>query len=190
MVRAGIKGKKLGKEAKLELIASRKKAVESRKNKDDKRWKRVLAKMSDEKKAQYKGVGGTSAKGRVRGVTRAAQRKRTGRKPDNVSVECTIQLSKLLKKKTFHKRAPIAVKRIKTFVKRLMKTKDNRIDSSLNTYLWSRGVKGVPSRVRVNIQRKVAENPEGNTKTKKFYTVISNVTVPTFKGLTTKVTTQ
>eukprot|EP00657_Telonema_sp_P-1_P003801 TRINITY_DN188_c0_g1_i4.p1 TRINITY_DN188_c0_g1~~TRINITY_DN188_c0_g1_i4.p1 ORF type:complete len:102 (+),score=60.29 TRINITY_DN188_c0_g1_i4:184-489(+) len=91
-----------------------------------------------------------------------------------------------LKKRTFHKRAPVAVKKIKKIVSKLMKTKDNRIDASLNTYLWHRGVKGVPGRVRVLIQRKVAENAEGASKRKRFYTVISNVPVASFKGLTTK----
>eukprot|EP00796_Vickermania_ingenoplastis_P005355 gene5356-3852_t len=188
MTRAGFKSKVLGKEKKLALLDARKKAAESRKNRDDKRWKRVLAKMSDEKIKQYHGVGNTAKNSRVRGCTRASLRQRTGRKADSVSMEATIHLSKLLKKKTFHKRAPLAIKRIKAFVGKLMKTKDNRIDASLNTFIWHKGVKGVPGRVRVHIQRK-AETLENNKK-KHFYTVISNVSVPTFKGLTTKTLTQ
>jgi large subunit ribosomal protein L31e len=187
MVRAGLKGKILGNEKKLELIAARKKKVEARKNRDDKRWKRVLAKMSEEKKKKYAGVGNTGKKSRTRGATRASLRKSTGRKPDNVAVETTIHLAKILKKRTFHRRAPIAVKAIQKFVGKLMKTNDNRIDSSLNTYIWHKGVKGVPGRVRVKIERKV-EAAEG--KRKHFYTVISNVPVATFKKLTTKVTAQ
>ena len=187
MVRAGLKGKKLGKDKKLELIADRKKAVEARKSKDDKKWKRVLSKMDGEKKKAY-GLVGDVTKGRVRGATRASLRKKGSRKPETVSYETTIHMSKLLKKKTFHKRAPIAIKRIKAFAKRMMKTKDNRVDSSLNTFVWSRGVKGVPSRIRVRIDRKVAEAAEG-AKKKRFYTVISNVPVASFKNLTTKTVT-
>ena len=187
MVRAGMKGKLLGKEKKLAFLASRKQAAEGRRNKDDKRWKRVMSKMDDEKKAKFACVGANATGGRRRGATRASLRERTGRKSDNVAYECTIHMSKLLKKKTFHKRAPCAIKKIKAFAKKMMKTKDNRIDASLNTQVWSRGVKGVPSRLRVLIQRKVAENPEGNSKTKRFYTVISNVAVPSFNKLTTKV---
>eukprot|EP00658_Telonema_sp_P-2_P082373 TRINITY_DN86_c0_g1_i2.p1 TRINITY_DN86_c0_g1~~TRINITY_DN86_c0_g1_i2.p1 ORF type:complete len:189 (-),score=87.20 TRINITY_DN86_c0_g1_i2:117-683(-) len=178
--------KNMNKEEKLQLIADRKQAAESRRNKDDKKWKRALAKMDDEKKKQYQGVGNTSEHGRRRGATRRSLLKQEGRKPDTVSVECTIHLAKILKKRTFHKRAPVAVKKIKKIVSKLMKTKDNRIDASLNTYLWHRGVKGVPGRVRVLIQRKVAENAEGASKRKRFYTVISNVPVASFKGLTTK----
>ncbi|EPY22638.1 large subunit ribosomal protein L31e [Strigomonas culicis] len=176
--------KAVRKQKRQAMAESRKKAVESRKNRDDKRWKRVLAKMSDEKRKQYHGVGNTAKNSRVRGATRASLRPRTGRKADNVSVEATIHLAKLLKKKTFHKRAPLAIKRIKTFVAKLMKTKDNRIDSSLNTYIWHKGVKGVPGRVRVRVDRH-SETPEGS-KRKHFYTIISNVPVASFKGLTTK----
>lgn len=188
MTRAGFKGKVLGKEKKLALIEARKKSAESRKNRDDKRWKRVLSKMTAEKRKKFHGVGNTAKNSRVRGATRASLRKRTGRKPDSIAIEATIHLSKLLKKKTFHKRAPLAIKRIKTFVKRMMKTDDNRIDSSLNTFIWHKGVKGVPGRVRVHIQRK-SEMKEGN-KHKHFYTIVSNVPVASFKGLTTKVIEQ
>jgi len=71
----------------------------------------------------------------------------------------------MLNGRTFHKRAPIAIKKVKAFARRMMKTKDNRIDASLNTFIWSQGVKGTPVRVRVLLQRKVAENPEGNSST-------------------------
>eukprot|EP01084_Bolivina_argentea_P106591 190700_1 len=189
MVRAGMKRSKLG-EKKLTLLADRKKSVESRRNRDDKRWKRVLAKMSSDKLAEYKGVGNTVEGSRRRGATRASLRKREGRKSDTVTYEATIHMAKLLKKRTFNQRAPVAVKKIKKFAAKMMKTKDNRIDASLNTFIWSRGVKGVPGRIRIRLERKVAENPEGSSKRKMFYTVISNVAVPTFKKLTTTVVTK
>ncbi|CUG89560.1 60S ribosomal protein L31, putative [Bodo saltans] len=87
MVRAGMKGKVLGKEKKLALIADRQKKVEARRAKDDKRWKRVLAKMSEDKKKKFAGVGNTTKNSRVRGATRASLRKREGRKADDVSYE-------------------------------------------------------------------------------------------------------
>lgn len=183
-MRAGYKGKILGRQRKFALLDARKNAQERCRVRDDKRWKRVLARMTEEKRKQYHGVGNTAKNSRVRGSTRAALRKRTGRKADNVSAEATIQLSKLLKNRTFHKRAPQAIKKIKEFAGKLMKTTDNRIDSSLNTYIWHKGVKGVPGRVRVSIQRRT-DTTEGN-KRKHFYTVISNVPVASFKGLTTK----
>eukprot|EP00744_Colponema_vietnamica_P000314 GILI01000557.1.p1 GENE.GILI01000557.1~~GILI01000557.1.p1 ORF type:complete len:189 (-),score=88.26 GILI01000557.1:60-626(-) len=182
--------KHMTKEAKLELIASRKKSVESRRDRDDKKWKKTLAKMSEEKKAQYRGTGNTKEHGRRRGVTRNSQLKRDGRKPDNYSIEATIHLAKYMKTRTFHKRAPIAVKKLKSIAAKLLKTKDNRVDSTLNNFLWHRGVKGVPGRVRVLITRKVAEAPEGGSQRKRFYSILSYVPVADFKGLTTKITKQ
>ena len=185
MVRNGWKGKTLGKEKKLEILSTRRKIAENQKKRDDKKWKRVLAKMATKKKEKYAGVGGTSEKGRVRGATRAALRKKTGRKEDTVTYEMTIHLSKYLQGKKFAIRPACAVKTIQKITRRLLKTKDNKIDSSLNTFLWSRGVKSVPGRVRVRIQRKVADATEGS-KRKRLFTVISHVPVENFKGLTTK----
>ena len=181
MGRKSFKGKILKKEGKKAILDSRKKAVESRKRKDDSAWKKRLGKLSEEARSKYKGV---AKKGR--GLTRAAQRKHTGRKPDVVTFDLTVHLSKLIKGRKFASRAATAVKKIRALVGKLMKTKDNRVDGSLNTALWKNGVKGVPGRVRIRVQRKVAENREGASKKKRLYTVISNVPVATFKGLTTK----
>ena len=189
MVRQGFKGRVLGKEKKLAILADRKKKQQAIRSREDKRWKSIIerSKKADPTKAKkLHGVGNTGKFSRVRGATRASLREPKERKPDNVTYECTIHLSKLLQNRTFNKRAPLAIKKIRNFASKMMKTKDNRIDASLNTYIWHRGVKGVPGRVRVRIQRKVAENPEGSSKRKNFYTVISNVAVASFKGLKTK----
>ena len=189
MAKQALKGKVIGKAKKLEILEARRKTAAVRKARDDNRWKRVLAKVADNKKHLYSTVGGSQSKTSVRGATRCSQRKLTGRKADKVAYETTIHVAKLIKGSTFNKRAPQAVKKIRLFAKRLMKTNDNRIDASLNTELWSRGIKGCPRRVRVLIQRKVAENTERSSKRKHLYTVISAIKVPTTKGLTTKAVT-
>ena len=61
-----------------------------------------------------------------------------------------------------------------------MKTKDVRIDYHLNDYLWSRGIKHVPFRVRVRLQRK--KNEEENAK-EEMYTLVRYLEVDSFKGL-------
>jgi large subunit ribosomal protein L31e len=182
MVRQAAKGKVLGKEKKLALVAAAKKRVTAKAAREDKHWKKALAKMSADKKEKFAALTKVAHKG----ITRRALRKDTGRKADTVTVETTIQVSKLIKGRSFAKRAPSAVKKIRLFAQQLMKTKDNRIDASLNTFLWSRGVKGVPGRVRVRIERKVAEAQEGSSQRKRLYTVISHVPCAAFKGLLTK----
>ena len=42
----------------------------------------------------------------------------------------------------------------------MMGTKDVRIDSRLNKYLWSKGIRNVPRRVRVRLSRKRNEDEE------------------------------
>jgi ribosomal protein L31E len=60
----------------------------------------------------------------------------------------------------FKKRAPRAVKAIKAFVAKEMKTADVRIDASLNKFVWHKGIRNVPFRVRVRMERKRNEDEE------------------------------
>jgi large subunit ribosomal protein L31e len=105
-------------------------------------------------------------------------------KPDLVSRDYTIHLAKYTHKITFKKRAPRAVKEIKKFAQKAMGTKDVRIDSKLNKFIWSRGVKNVPNRVRVRLSRKRNEDEDAEEK---LYTLAQLVEVTTFKGLQTEV---
>jgi ribosomal protein L31E len=43
--------------------------------------------------------------------------------------------------RAFKKRAPRAVKELKKFAEKMMKTPDVRIDSKLNKEVWSQGIK-------------------------------------------------
>ncbi|KAK1929801.1 60S ribosomal protein L31 [Phytophthora citrophthora] len=61
-----------------------------------------------------------------------------------------------------------------------MKTQDVRIDSKLNKFIWSKGVRNVPYRVRVRLSRK--RNDDEDAK-EKLYTLVQHVQVATFKGL-------
>ena len=186
MVRKSAKGKVLGKDAKLQQISAARDAVKARRGRDDKRWKRVLAKMSSDKKAKY----AATQKVARRGVTRRFLNARKERKPDSVAYECTIHLRKLLKGRTFNKRAPTAIKKIREFAQRLLRTKDNRIHDDLNKAVWAGGIKGCPTRLRVKIERKVDQND----KSKKMYSVITAVkdfkSAGDFKGQLTKAASQ
>ena len=186
-MRQALKFEVLGKRGKQQRRDRMVKLQSARANRDNKRWKRVLEKMDVERKKQYLAVGNNAAgKGRVRGVTRRSLAPRAGRKEDTFAMECTIHLAKLIKGRTFAKRAPMAIKKIRAFAQKMMKTKDNRVDGNLNTFVWHQGVKGVPTRVRVRIERRVAEQTDGASKRKKLYSVISHVPVATYKGLVNK----
>lgn len=103
---------------------------------------------------------------------------------DVVSREYTINLHKRLHGVTFKKRAPRALREIKKFATQAMGTKDVRIDTLLNKYVWSQGVRNVPYRVRVRLHRKRNEDEEADEK---LYTHVTHVSVAAFKGLETQV---
>jgi len=72
---------------------------------------------------------------------------------DVVIREYTVHLHKLVHGRSFKKRAPTAVKAVVAFAQRAMGTKDVRLDPRLNQALWAKGIKSVPHRVRVKLER-------------------------------------
>ncbi|KAJ7720822.1 ribosomal protein L31e-domain-containing protein [Mycena metata] len=117
------------------------------------------------------------------------QKKKTGGKTrsalqDVVTREYTIHMHKRVHGRSFKKRAPWAVKSVIDFAQKTMGTSDVRIDPELNKEIWARGIKSVPHRLRVKLERK--RNDEENAK-EKLYTYASYVSVTSFKGLQTVV---
>jgi ribosomal protein L31E len=72
---------------------------------------------------------------------------------DVVSREYTIHLHKRVHGITFKRKAPRAVREIKKFAQQMMGTSDNRISPELNKHLWSQGIRNLPKRLRVQLQR-------------------------------------
>jgi len=99
---------------------------------------------------------------------------------DVVTREYTIHLHKRLHGATFKKRAPKAVKEIKEFAFKAMGTKDVRLDPLLNKEVWSRGVKGVPYRMRIRISRKRNDQEQGQ-----LFSYVQAVNVKNPKGMQT-----
>ena len=100
-----------------------------------------------------------------------------------VTREYTINLHKRLHGIGFKYRAPRAVKEIKKFAVKQMGTEDVRIDTRLNKYLWSQGVRNVPFRCRVRLARMRNEDEDS---TNKVYPLVTHVNVVSFKGLQTE----
>lgn len=97
-----------------------------------------------------------------------------------VTRDYTLHMHKRLHGYNLKKRAPRAVRIIKDFVRRIMKTKDVRIDHHLNDFIWSRGIKNVPHRVRVRLQRK---RNEEETAGDSMYTLVKYLEVDDFHKL-------
>ncbi|KAF8586938.1 ribosomal protein L31e [Ramaria rubella] len=103
---------------------------------------------------------------------------------DVVTREYTIHLHKHVHGRSFKKRSPWAIKSVVEFAHKTMGTSDVRIDPKLNEAIWTNGVKNVPHRIRVKLERR--RNDEEDAK-EKLYTYASHVPVVSFKGLQTVV---
>lgn len=100
-----------------------------------------------------------------------------------ITREYTVHLHKRLHGIGFKKKAPRAIKEIKKFAEKQMGTPDVRIDTRLNKYLWSKGIRNVPYRVRVRLARRRNEDEDSPNK---LYTLVTHVPVGSFKGLQTE----
>ena len=100
------------------------------------------------------------------------------------AIDTTINIHKLAHKATFKKKAPTAVKKIKTLVSKMMRTSDVKIDPKLNQFVWGQGIRNLPHKVRVRISRKRNEE-EGNTKGD-FYSLVQHVHIEDFSGRLTE----
>merc|ERR1711937_377358 len=102
-----------------------------------------------------------------------------------VTREYKINLHKRLHGITFKKRARRAIKEIRTFAQKEMKTSDVRLDVKLNRAVWSNGVKNVPRRLRIQIQRRRNDDEDAQEE---MYSYVTAVDTPEgFSGLGTTV---
>ncbi len=75
------------------------------------------------------------------------------------------------------------MKEIKKFAATTMSTKKVVLDAELNKFVWHKGVRNVPFRVRVKLSR--TRNPDEDDEADKFLTKVEYVDVPdraAFKG--------
>lgn len=105
------------------------------------------------------------------------------KKLEPLSLDYTIHLHKHVHDVQFKKRAPRAIKVIRKFAQKVMKTKDVRIDTKLNQFVWSKGIRNLPRRVRIRISRK--RNDDEDSK-ERMYTLVQHVPVESFKRLETE----
>ena len=70
----------------------------------------------------------------------------------------------------FKKKAPRAIKVIKELVRKNMLTKAVRIDPDLNKEIWKNGVRNLPNKVNIVMERKKNEDEEEGQE--KMYTLV------------------
>ena len=90
---------------------------------------------------------------------------------------------KLVHKIQFKKRAPRAISGIKKLAQKMMGTQDVRIDQKLNKYIWNKGIRNLPRRVRIRMERKRNEDEAAEQR---MYTLVQHIECADFKGLQTQ----
>ena len=91
--------------------------------------------------------------------------KKERRAKEVVTREYTVNLHKKLHSTKFKSRAPMAVKEIRKFASKMMGTKDVRLDVSLNKAVWSKGIRNVPTRLRIVVSRRRNEDEDAKVRT-------------------------
>ncbi|CAK9001230.1 60S ribosomal protein L31 [Durusdinium trenchii] len=139
---------------------------------------------------------------------------RAGKEP--VTRDCTIHLHKHMQKVAFKKRAPRAVRVVRQFACKVMLTQDVRIDTKLNKFLWSNGVRNATRwtiRVAIDLNQFGSRRPTSSHNTQaenshqvprrvrvrlsrkrnededakeKMFTLVQHVPVESFKNLQTE----
>merc|ERR1711879_1078919 len=72
----------------------------------------------------------------------------------------TVNLHKRTQGIQFKKKARRAVAAIRKFAREAMGTEEVKIDTKLNQFVWSQGIRNVPRRVRIRVKRVKDENDE------------------------------
>eukprot|EP01120_Amphizonella_sp_Union-15-10_P000318 TRINITY_DN10335_c0_g1_i1.p1 TRINITY_DN10335_c0_g1~~TRINITY_DN10335_c0_g1_i1.p1 ORF type:complete len:148 (-),score=36.98 TRINITY_DN10335_c0_g1_i1:36-479(-) len=113
------------------------------------------------------------------------QKKREA-KPKNTPLakEYTFNVHRAVMGLQFKKRAPKALKALRKFAQKNMLTTDVRIDTTVNQFLWSKGIRSPPNKVRVRLSRRKNEDEDAKEE---MYTLVSFVPTTEFKGLVTKI---
>ena len=101
-----------------------------------------------------------------------------------VNMDFTFNLSAATKGIQFKKKAPRAIREIKKFAAKQMFTDDVRVDPVLNRFVWSKGVRHLPRKVRIRCCRKKDDDSQGKPK---FYTLVQHIEVDSFEGLQTEI---
>ena len=81
-----------------------------------------------------------------------------------------INLHKLVHDIKFKKRAPRAINEIKQMARKVMSTKDIRIDPDLNKEIWKNGIRNLDRKIEVVFERK--QNEDEDDEQEKMYTLV------------------
>merc|ERR1711988_160921 len=100
-----------------------------------------------------------------------------------VTRDYTVNLHKRCQGIQFKKKARRAVAAIRKFAQQAMGTEEVKIDTKLDQFIWSQGVRNVPRRVRIRVKRCKDEDDEAGST---WVSRVSLLQCNRFKGLVTE----
>ena len=95
----------------------------------------------------------------------------------------TLNMHKRLQGIAFKKRSTRAVREIRRFAAKEMHTESVKIDTMLNRFCWSNGVRNVPRLIRVRITRSKNEDEDSKHA---FVSTVQLLEVKSFENLATE----
>eukprot|EP00917_Polyrhabdina_sp_WS-2016_P026035 GHVP01055939.1.p1 GENE.GHVP01055939.1~~GHVP01055939.1.p1 ORF type:complete len:116 (+),score=23.25 GHVP01055939.1:162-509(+) len=101
----------------------------------------------------------------------------------NVTRDYTVRLTSKNVGTRRRQKATKAINLIKKFVQKNMGTKMVKIDPDLNKFIWERGQKNVPKRVRIRVVRKRNSDEDAEER---VCSEVSWVPIKNFKGIQTE----
>lgn len=94
-------------------------------------------------------------------MVRAGLERREKKRLEPLSLDTTVNLHRRCYKVQFKKRAPRALREIRAFVQKTMKTEDVRIDPLVNQFIWAKGIHSLPRRIRLRLARERSTQSDG-----------------------------
>ena len=100
---------------------------------------------------------------------RTDKKDRGGKALEQLQQTVIVNLHRRLYKVQFKKKAPQAIKEIKSMAQKMMFTTDVRVDTEVNKEIWRHGIRNLDRRIKVTFDRKKNEDDEA---TDSMYTIV------------------
>ena len=115
-------------------------------------------------------------------MVKAAAERKEKKLLEPLTLDVTLNLHRRCYKVQFKKRAPRALREIRDFVEQTMKTSEVRIEPLVNQFIWAKGIRTPPRRIRLRLVRALNTHKVGQES---MHTVVRLLEVDDFSKLQT-----
>ena len=105
------------------------------------------------------------------------------RRVEPLEIDATVNLHRRCHKVQFKKRAPRALREIRRFAETMMRTQHVVIEPEVNQFVWAKGIRNPPRRLRLRLSRKYVPQSDGGEQ---LSTVVRLIETTDFANLQTE----